>query len=1286
MGAFRVVFGGICFLLSSYFTDIVNGTAKPLTCNFESADSRLCQWQQMSADDFNWTPQSGQTASSNTGPRYGDHTYGSSSGHYLYIEATNVDPNANARIISPVIDPLDSTCAMTYYYNMYGQHIGSLHVYVVVASDQSESEIWSIAGTKGSSWIGQTLIFNVTYKFQVIIEAVRGSGYAGDIAIDDISFSNTCEKFGNGSLRIVKHQQSSYTNQGRIDVYINGNWRSICNRNFDLETDGIVACIQLGYRKADSSPTEYLVFDDQDPIIDNIQCFGNETSLLDCGNDGVGVINTICDATTVVNLKCSDIIDRCEDIGNDAFPCDNIHCVPSGEKCDFANNCGDNSDEERSICEMYPGRNSFQTDFGEWANVVTNGIDWSRTYGQSSIVGPSADHNDQTTGYFLLLDASSNVGKKAQLCYERKFEANSIDCSVRFYYYRNIATAGEISLILRTTSPSDLWTISSTFASYSQWGYEDISINASESFHVCFEAVIPTTENGYLGLDDLSLTPGCIIASDECELTGPIFTCDDGLCIHYDYICDHIHHCFDASDENATLCEDHVGYCTFENGFCDWKQSVEDDLEWIMNSGGTPSQGTGPSVDHTLENQFGSYAYLETSYTNDGDYADLVSPWLYYSDSCDLRLYFHMEGQDVEHLEIGTSTRTSASPTFKTERFSRNFWRYTSLSAADNNVPINTDFQFIIRATADGPMGDIAIDDISLSAGCILAPGRSTSTASPSTSTASWSTASRSTTTVSLLTSTTSQSTLTASPSISTASRSTSTVSRSTSTVRPTKPTEKQRFTTSVSKTKKTITKTMCKFYIETEESFSYDISCNKDFNMIITVTVGDKICSWTIRSFTESDKIQIKLNGMNLADDDQLTVKDEGNDNAVKWTKDRKEWSSKTNVVNVIFILTSDRLKRNTEVDMPVYQLDIESLIEDDPHNFPVPAIAIIVIVLIVVALTVLVLIVKFKGNKRKRQPGLTVQYQNGNNVHVQNNDIYNVLGPAEHLVDDDCIKHPYDVELPNVNKDDDKNSKRISANEYVKMDGTNVYAQMLPSINRQQLPTISGPNVASLHRPILPPIHAEPEYLVPSTPPPKYEEIQIRGFDNFAYHGHEALAAKNNGDKKVFKFLKNIDLDRHAKSFKDSFVVFDDIPYIEAEELKDMGLNKTEIKRFLRNAKEVKKQKMRGAFDDVTVPSDFLCPISRSIMTQPVTAADGVTYEFKNIDAYLQSKITSPITKEPLANKTLSPNIEIADKIQKFQMKIENERRRKQRQMRREASDLGNSRPQTPMTDVDC
>jgi hypothetical protein len=61
----------------------------------------------------------------------------------------------------------------------------------------------------------------------------------------------------------------------------------------------------------------------------------------------------------------------------------------------------------------------------------------------------------------------------------------------------------------------------------------------------------------------------------------------------------------------------------------------------------------------------------------------------------------------------------------------------------------------------------------------------------------------------------------------------------------------------------------------------------------------------------------------------------------------------------------------------------------------------------------------------------------------------------------------------------------------------------------------------------------------------------------------------------------------------------------------------------------------------------STLYCPMTRRIMRDPVICADGYTYERRTIEGWLNNFEVSPMTGEFLINKTLRPNIRIAQMI---------------------------------------
>ncbi len=66
---------------------VLNGRCPaPKFCDFETWD--ICNYKYDPTGDFQWTRSSGRTFSLETGPSF-DHTYQTSSGHYMYIEASD---------------------------------------------------------------------------------------------------------------------------------------------------------------------------------------------------------------------------------------------------------------------------------------------------------------------------------------------------------------------------------------------------------------------------------------------------------------------------------------------------------------------------------------------------------------------------------------------------------------------------------------------------------------------------------------------------------------------------------------------------------------------------------------------------------------------------------------------------------------------------------------------------------------------------------------------------------------------------------------------------------------------------------------------------------------------------------------------------------------------------------------------------------------------------------------------------------------------------------------------
>nr|XP_056709549.1 MAM domain-containing glycosylphosphatidylinositol anchor protein 1 isoform X1 [Euleptes europaea] len=156
------------------------------TCHFE--DEKICGYMQDTTDNFDWIRQSSLTydpkRTANTGPTLD--LSGTQEGYYMFIEASKPRVKGDkARLISPVYNITAKFC-VSYYYHMYGKHIGFLNLWVHVKNKQPTLAL-SLSGNRGNTWQQAHVPINPAGPFQIIFEGVCGTGFEGDIGLDDVT-------------------------------------------------------------------------------------------------------------------------------------------------------------------------------------------------------------------------------------------------------------------------------------------------------------------------------------------------------------------------------------------------------------------------------------------------------------------------------------------------------------------------------------------------------------------------------------------------------------------------------------------------------------------------------------------------------------------------------------------------------------------------------------------------------------------------------------------------------------------------------------------------------------------------------------------------------------------------------------------------------------------------------------------------------------------------------------------------------------------------------------------
>ncbi|XP_069120538.1 scavenger receptor cysteine-rich domain-containing protein DMBT1-like [Argopecten irradians] len=100
------------------------------------------------------------------------------------------------------------------------------------------------------------------------------------------------------SLRLVGGSSNS---SGRLEVYHNGVWGTVCDDDFDSR-DVRVACRQLGFSYNGNQRIKAFAAGSGTIWMDNLACSGNESALSDCSFNGWG--NGNCDHSEDVGIEC----------------------------------------------------------------------------------------------------------------------------------------------------------------------------------------------------------------------------------------------------------------------------------------------------------------------------------------------------------------------------------------------------------------------------------------------------------------------------------------------------------------------------------------------------------------------------------------------------------------------------------------------------------------------------------------------------------------------------------------------------------------------------------------------------------------------------------------------------------------------------------------------------------------------------------------------------------------------------------------------------------------------
>ncbi|XP_078583854.1 enteropeptidase-like [Branchiostoma floridae x Branchiostoma japonicum] len=114
-------------------------------------------------------------------------------GWYIYIETSSPRRTNDRAVLLSADIPANQTKCLQFWYHMYGYGVGTLNI-KLYANETFSQPIWTRRGTQQNAWrLAHVPVDGLTTSIRIALEALKGSGFRCDIAVDDVTVTDeTC--------------------------------------------------------------------------------------------------------------------------------------------------------------------------------------------------------------------------------------------------------------------------------------------------------------------------------------------------------------------------------------------------------------------------------------------------------------------------------------------------------------------------------------------------------------------------------------------------------------------------------------------------------------------------------------------------------------------------------------------------------------------------------------------------------------------------------------------------------------------------------------------------------------------------------------------------------------------------------------------------------------------------------------------------------------------------------------------------------------------------------------